>query len=337
MSPSGLFVLQDHTYSQINMVQAKLHDIRLAYVEETSFGVAPPSPQMYVFPLVEEELAIEDGNFSVAKNGEERVLSTTSLGPLEAGGKLTLLLELESIGTPLKHALGSATTVGSSAPYTHTLLGSSSLPPGLSIEKAFLDIAEFLHLKGCRIDRLRLLFPPSGGPIRVELALLAKGLEVLSGPLAAGLTENQVLPLSYELSLEEGGAVVAGLMGAELLLENHLFREGYALGSRERYFLGPGLRKVSGTLFLEMEDTSYFSKYLGLNSSSLKISVTAPAGSNSLEVFLPKIVFTGQINSPSGVDGKDLEVRQGISFLALKDDLLGTDIKVTLVNNQPQV
>lgn len=316
------------------MPQAKTHYARLAYVEEASFGVAPPSPQMNVLPLLEEELAIQDRNFSIAKKGEERMLTATSMGPLEVGGKLTLLLELESIGTLLKHALGSATTNGSSAPYTHTLLGSGSLPPGLSIEKALLDITRFVHFKGCRIDRLKLLFPPTGGPVRVELDLLTKGVAVLPGPLAAGVVETQVLPLSYTLSMEEGGIAVGSPLGAELLLENNLFREGYALDSRERYFLGPGLRRVTGTLLLEMEDLSHFSKHLGLNSSSLKINVTAPLGSSRLEVFLPRIVFSGQTHSFLGTGEV---VQQVIPFLALKDNLLGTDIKITLVNNRPQL
>jgi hypothetical protein len=295
---------------------------------------------MCVLPVLEEDLAVADRNVSVAKKGEERVLTTTSLGPLEVGGRLTLLLELGSIATLLKHALGSATTSpngggqgGGATYYTHTLLGSNSLPPGLSIEKAYLDIDRFIHFKGCRIDRLRLSFPPAGGVVRVEVALLAKGVDVLSGSMAGGLTETQVLPLSYELSLEEGGVAIGGLREVELLLENNLFKGGYALGSRERYYLGPGLRRVSGSLLLGMEDTGYFSKYLGLGGSPLKINVTTPSGP-SLEVFLPRVVFTGQIRSVIGRDG---DVRQGLSFLALKEEGLGTDIKVTLINNQPQV
>lgn len=315
------------------MTQATAHNVRLAYVEETSFGVAPPSPMMTVLPLIKEGLNVQDRNFSTARKGEERVLTTTSAGPLEAGGRLDLFLELESIGTLLKHALGSATTTGSTAPYTHLLLGSGSLPPGLSIEKAFLDIARFLHFKGCRIDRLGLIFPPTGGPIRVELDLLTKGVDVLPGPLASGLTETQTLPLAYSLSLEEGGLAVGGPLGIELLLENHLFRDGHALGSRERCLLGPGIRRVSGSLLLGTKDMGYFSKYLALNSTSLKINVTAPSG-GSLEVLLPRVVFTGQTSSATGKEGG---VQQDISFLALKDDGLGTDIKMTLVNNQPQV
>ncbi|HHT9120357.1 MAG TPA: phage tail tube protein [Candidatus Hypogeohydataceae bacterium YC41] len=315
------------------MTLAKMHYARLAYVEETSFGVAPPSPQMRVLPLVEEDLTIQDRNFLSVKKGEERMLSVASMGPLEAGGKLTLFLELESIGTLLKHALGSAVTVGSSTPYTHTLPGGSSLPPGLSIEKACLDIDRFLHFKGSRIDRLKLLFSPTGGPIVVELDLMSKGVAILPGPMASGVTDTQVLPLSYKLSLEEGGLIKDGLLGMELLIENHLYREGYALGSRERYFLGPGLRKVTGSLILGIEDTGYFSKYLNLNTSALKINVTAPLG-DSLEVFLPRIVFTGKVKS---VLGKGQSVQQAIPFLALKDEGLGTDIKVTLINNQSQV
>ncbi|MDI6761234.1 MAG: phage tail tube protein [Candidatus Brocadiaceae bacterium] len=316
-----------------DMTQATVRNVRLAYAEETSFGVVPPSPLMTVLPLIKEGLNLQDRNFSTARKGEERVLTATSAGPLEVGGRLDLFLELESIGTLLKHALGSATTTGSSAPYTHLLLGSGSLPPGLSIEKAFLDINRFLHFKGCRIDHLGLIFPPTGGPVRVELYLLTKGVDVLSGQLASGLTETQTLPLAYNLSLEEGGLAVGGPLGVELILENHLFKAGHALGSRERYFLGPGVRRVSGSLVLGTEDMGYLSKYLALNSTSLKIKVTAPSGS-SLEVSLPRVVFTGQISSVTGRDGA---VQQGLSFLALKDNGLGTDMKVTLINNQPKV
>jgi hypothetical protein len=119
----------------------------------------------------------------------------------------------------------------------------------------------------------------------------------------------------------------------ELLVENNLYREGYALGSRERYFLEPGLRKVTGSLRLGIEDMGYLRKYLELDNTSLRINVKAQKGC-SLEIFLPRVVFSGEIKT---VFGKEQDVQQVIPFVALKDDGLGTDIRVTLINNQQQV
>ncbi len=314
------------------MAKANAHNLRLAYVEETVFGAAPFSPRMQVLPLLEEGLAIRNRGFVTPDGGDDRMLVASSAGPVDVEAKLALLLELESIGTILKHTLGGATTTGGFPPFTHTLPDSSSLPPGLSIEKALLDVNYFLHIKGCRVNSLKLLFPQKGGPVRVELSLLTKGVDILSGPMAGSLVETQVLPLSHSLSLLKDSLPVSGLLGMELTIENNLYRDGYVLGSRERYYLEPGIRKLTGKLLMETEDTDYLEEHLNSGNTSLRISVAGPNSAGSLEFLLPKIVFAGYSQFIVGH-----EVQQEVSFVALRDDTLGTDIKVTLVNNQPQV
>ncbi|HCN19687.1 MAG: hypothetical protein A3C38_07235 [Planctomycetes bacterium RIFCSPHIGHO2_02_FULL_50_42] len=315
------------------MTQARGNNTRLSYVEENSFGVTPPSPQMRLIPFTGEELGVRSEASVQVEDGAERVSTGAGPGYIDAGGKITLDTELNSIGTLLKHCLGSVVTSGSSAPFTHVLRGGSSLPPGLSIEKGFNDVGRFMLFKGCRIDTLSLHFPGDGGPVGATLDILAKTVETASSSIASSLLEDNGAPISYQVSIEDGAAALENVLGIQLIVDNHLDRDGFVLGSRDRYSISEGLRNISGSLTLEFADFSYYTKFSSVSASSLKI--TALQGVFSMEVLLPRIVFTG--SSPVPVV-KDAGPLAGIlHFLALKDVSEGTDIKITLINNQDKV
>lgn len=300
---------------------------RLAYVEEVSFGVPPPNPQMRLIhfsaeELLAEELPLEEGRLE-------------GLRYIDAGGKIDLELDLDSLGTLLKHTLGLSTTTGAAAPFTHVIKGSSSLPPGLSIEKGFPDIGQFLLFKGCRISGLSLSFPELKG----SLTLLARGVQTSSTPFASSLAPEPPgagksdRATAHYTTLEEGGLPVSGgsALGGQVVIENLLHKDGFVLGQRERYSLQEGPRRVHGSLVLAFEGLGHYSRFFNATPSSIRIRMSAPGGSGaSMEVYLPRIFFRGMAPIPV-VKSDGLGVR--IPFTAQEDPVEGTDIKITLVNN----
>ncbi len=315
------------------MAQAKGSSTKLSYVEEDSFGVTPPSPEMRLIPLTREELGVKSNGFIQVKDGAERVSTGAGSGYVDAGGSVALGIELDSIGTLLKHSLGNAVTSGSSAPFTHVISGGSTLPAGLSIEKGFNDVARFMLFKGCRIDSLTLQFPGDGGLVSGTLDILSKTVETATASVASSLLEGE--PISYQVSIEDGGAALDSVLSAQLVLQNGLDRDGFVLGSRDRYSIGEGLRRVSGSLTLEFEDFSHYTRFYDGGTSSLKITLDDVTGGLSMEVLLPRVVFTRSAPAPLVKDAGPLV--SVLNFLALKDPSEGTDIKITLINNQSSV
>ena len=315
------------------MTQARGNSVRLSYVEEASFGVTPPGPVMRLMPFTREELGVRSSVFVRTKDGAERLSTGAGSGHIDAGGSVSMDLGLDSAGTLLKHCLGSAVTSGGAAPYTHVISGGSSLPPGLSIEKGFSDVSRFVLFKGCRIDTLSLYFPGDGGPVGATLDVLCKAVETATASVASSYLEDNQAAVSYRVSVEDGATTLGNLLGARLVVANNLDKNGFVLGLRERYSIGAGLRRVSGDLTLEFEDFSYYDRFEGLGASSLKITLLQ--GSLSMEVLLPRIVFYEKSPLPAVKDAGPLVAT--LHFIALKDPSEGTDIKITLTNNQPSI
>ncbi|MFQ5863158.1 MAG: phage tail tube protein [Candidatus Brocadiales bacterium] len=312
------------------MAQAKGNSTKISYVEEDSFGVTPPSPEMRLIPFTSEKLGVKGDAFIQMKDGLERVLTSAGPGYIDGGGKVVMDIELDSIGTLLKHSLGNSATSGSSAPFTHVIRGGSDLPPGLSIEKGFNDVGQFMLFKGCRIDTLALDFPENGGPISGTLDILSKAVETGSASVASSLLEGEGAPISHQVSIEDGATTLDNTLGVQLVIENHLDVDGFVLGSRERHSIREGLRRISGSLTLEFEDFGYYDRFRDVTTSALKI--TAVQGNFSMEIFLPRIVFTGMAPAPAVRDAGPLVGE--LHFVALKDASEGTDMKITLTNNQ---
>ncbi|MFQ5956178.1 MAG: phage tail tube protein [Candidatus Brocadiales bacterium] len=312
------------------MAQARGNSTKISYVEEGSFGVTPPSPEMRLMPFTSEELSVKGDAFIQVKDGSERVSTSAGSGYMDAGGRMALDIELDSIGTLLKHGLGDSVTTGSSTPFTHVIRGGSGLPPGLSIEKGFSDVGQFMLFKGCRIDTLSLDFPGDGGTVSGTLDILSKAAVTGSTSVASSLLEVAGAPISYQVSIEDGATTLENILGLQLVIRNHLDRDGFVLGSRERHSISEGLRRISGALTLEFEDFSYYERFSDITSSALKI--TTLQGGFSMEIFLPKIVFTGSAPVPAVRDAGPLAGL--LHFVALNDPSEGTDIKITLINNQ---
>lgn len=280
------------------MAQARGNSTKLSYVEENYFGVTPPAPEMRLIPFTSEELGVKSEAFIQVKDGAERVSTGAGFGYTYSGGKIVLDMELDSIGTLLKHGLGNAVTSGSAAPFTHVIRGGSSLPPGLSIEKGFNDVGRFMLFRGCRIDTLSFYFPGDGGLVGGTLAILSKTVETASASIASSLLEGNGTPISYQVSVEDGVSVLDNILGAQLVIDNHLDRDGFVLGSRERYSISEGSRRISGSLALKFEDFGYYTRFSDAVTSSLKI--TAIQGVFSMEILLPSIVFTGSAPRTGG-------------------------------------
>lgn len=316
------------------MGQAKGSNVKLLYVEETTWGTTPASPAAKVLPLTKESLGTQINTFMSARLKADRAITDLRRGNKKIGG--TVEFELDpSFHRLFRHALGSAVTVGT-GPYTHVVKGGSALPMGISVEKGFTDLSKYLVYRGLKVNTLLLRFPQEGYVTgvfdftgRYEGGGTGSGSGLGSGgTISASPTDESGTPFtSYEAVVQEGGVTVGIVREADIEIKNNLQQDGFVLGSESRESAVEGLRLVGGRLVIQFEDLLHYNKFLNGTESSLKFTMTQ--GALSVEILIPKIIYAGV--SPIVEGPGPLNV--GLTFTAKKDATEGTDIKVTFINN----
>ncbi len=319
------------------MTLANGSNAQLIFCEETMWGTTPASPVCRVLPFIREGLATNVDTFSNARTKQaDREITDIKKGNKRVGGPIDFELD-PSFHRLFKYALGEASTTGS-GPYTHIVKGGSALPVGLSVEKGFIDIAKYLVYRGLRVDALYLKFPQEGyitGTLNFLGRYEGGGTGSGSGSgspvsISASPTDESGIPFtSYDAVVQEGGSTIGIVTEAELEIKNNLQADGFVLGSDSRVSAVEGLRKVTGKLTILFEDMTYYNKFVNGTESSVKFTMTQ--GSYSVEILIPKIVYSGGLQTHVVDSPGPLHVT--LPFEAKKDAVEGTDIKVTFVNN----
>jgi len=118
---------------------AKGSKIRAVIYEESTWGVAPTTPEGLELSKAEVGLAMKRGPNKSRVLRSDRNPVEGSLGRKDVGGPLVLQPGVRELPFLMKHALGPVTTTGT-GPYTHTIkIG--DLPVGLTIDKFFSDMS----------------------------------------------------------------------------------------------------------------------------------------------------------------------------------------------------
>jgi hypothetical protein len=212
--------------------------------------------------------------------------------------------------TFFKNLLGSMTTSGVN-PYSH--VGKiANLPVGLSIEKQFTDIAQFILYNGCRVSSFKVSVSAEG------IINCTWGIMGAKENAATIITSLDPSPTDYghnpfdafEASIEEGGATIATVSSFDLTVDNGLDGNNYVIGGGgERRSLPAGIVKVSGKISALFEDMSLYTKALSHTESSLKITLKkgdglGSANNESIEFHLEELVYAPNspaISGPTGV------------------------------------
>lgn len=306
-----------------------------AYVEETAWGTIPGAPETKRLPVISGDLGLERKAKGPGYKHDNRSQGKGFPGKYNASGKLTLALQLENIGTILKHALGGTVQTTGVGPYTHIIPG-GDLPPGFTIEKWLADLGagKSYRYPGSRINALRLNF--SGDQLKAELDILSK----TESSSATRLDTTPTLVLSADLdpftaTIKRGGVAVPSLIeGGTFVLENNLNADEYILTSNDRYALKPGARNVSFTGMKSFfEDETYYTKFLNAAEDSVELYIAL--GTLSLKIEILSVLFHGKpISEGTREKGGSLtETYDGTG----NPDAANNNVKVTLVNSQATI
>ena len=314
------------------MTQATGINSRLTYVEEQNWGVTPATPEMKVLNSnYGESLVAEAGEIvSNAMNPNRGVVGTRN-GQIKVSGSVPFELPLNGIGSIMKGALGSVVTTGPdvNGMYTHVLKRSKTLP-SFTFEKGFTDVGQYFIYRGCRIGALDLKCKPDGAA-EGSFELMGKNISTSQTTLDATPTlVTHKAFMNFEGGLLEGGAS-AKLLDLSFKITNGLY-DARVVGSRESANIGAGKSEVTGSITVMFEDLTYFTKWLNETETSLQL--TYQNGNYSTQFYFPRVKYNGQ-GSPA------IQSQEGIvltlNFRALIDNALGTDVVVTITNDETTV
>lgn len=247
----------------------------------------------------------------------DRNRSIPGAGNIDVSGPLNVELAPQTVGFYLRHILGAPTTVGASAPYTHTFRP-GTLPVGLLVEKNWVTAgitSKVEHMLGCRVADATFDVPQEGA---CTLALNLQGAKytIAAAPLDATLADpGHTGWFAPDVTLNIGGSASTICKSAQIKVMNNLDTARYTLGTAgERIDCPEGFADCSGSV-TAIVDTTLFSAFIdkanARTDTSLQLVYTfgagtgASAGNEKLTLTLDHALIdlaSPPINSPGGME-----------------------------------
>lgn len=314
------------------MAQAKGSMSQVTIQKETTFGVAPVTPNAQLLYYSSCSLALDRGQEQDDTLRGSRNPVKAARGKDEVSGDLSCNMQAYN-GLLLLGLLGEVTTTGASSPYTHVFTVGDSLPSFL-IEKGFADIGQYFRYLGCKIGSMKVSFTPFGSQ---KMTFSIMGAQEVANSTAFDTTPTD---LTYEPfdgyalgTLQEGGVSIADITGVDLEISNDLDGDQYLLGGTgRRADIPEGTVAVTGTLKARFSNLTLYTKAINGTESSLKLIFSngtgaGTSGNESLEFFIPELTFTPKSPPVSGPKGIIVE----LPFVAYyKDGSVSSAILITL-------
>lgn len=311
------------------MPQARGRKAQLLLDYETTFGQDPATPVGIKMPFNTCGLRgvrnlIDD---TVIRN--TRNPAQPSRGNQNVEGDIVVPVDVIGIGYWLRAMFGAPTTTGT-GPYTHTFKP-GDLQPSLVLAKEFTDIGQYLKYNGCKVSKMAVTF---GGDGELTATFTIMGAKETIGVSSYDTTPTEITLTKFshfQATIQEGGLACA--IGTEVRLEVDFDLDGdqYVIGGGGiRGDIPEGMVKPSGSITALFQDATLLNKAVNGTESSLKVTLTS--GTNSLEIFIPELIYEQQSPGIEGPRG----IRIQLPFRGYYGDSTeAAVIQVKLSNSQP--
>lgn len=291
------------------MAQAKGSLSQVTIQKETTFGVAPVTPNAQLLYYSTCSLALDRGQEQDDTLRSNRNPTQAMRGKDEVSGDLTANMQAYN-GLLLLGLMGDVTTTGAEAPYTHLFKVGDELPSFL-IEKGFVNIGQYFRYLGCKINSMKVSFSPAG---KQQITYSIMGAQEVTASAAFDTTPTDLTYAPFDGfslgTLEEGGAAIADIASVDLEMSNDLDGDQYFLGGEgKRADIPEGTVSVTGTMTARFTDLALYTKAINNTTTSLKLIFArgtglGTAGNESLEFYIPELTFTPKappISGPKGI------------------------------------
>lgn len=278
----------------------------------------------------EGQHCIGDGRSARAGRQGRRTVAGSIEGELQPNGFWPLMA---------RYALGDPVNTTGSGPYVHTLLGSDTLPTGLTIEKGFRQRTGALRrfrYAGCRVDEFFLRVAP--GAVSGRVTLLGKIEDTPSGAPAAASYQLDNSPYVYtnaglRLAIDSGLQAVGFVQTIEMTVANRMNPDKHSTDGAYRDAIPAGGRSITGTMHAMFTSEAWAAYQNWLVDAPVQIGLDLARTVNGVtygfNVLLPSVrlmdVPTPQFTGKGAV-GMDLK------YEADFDGSIGSDIAMTITN-----
>lgn len=308
----------------------------VAFDTEASWGVAKVTPNGKKLSVLSNSITgTQEQLDNPSMGGDFNPLDSTS-GKKAASGALVFIPNVTMVPAIFDLMTGAATTTGSADPYSHVYKLTSAMPKSAVIETDFLvgSSHKYQLASGCRINRLSIPIEAAGF-LQMTADIVAKDVVVGNSAYDATLTDWALATPFDHLQLASADVTldatpVGYVVGGSLDINANLYADDYRVGAGGgRGSLVPGRHTISGSLKICLDDVAIIAMLAAGAAHAISFKWIA-ATNRSVQIELPRVIF--QKMQPSLSDAGPVIV--DAQFRAAKDSVVGSAIRVTIVNDQ---
>lgn len=209
--------------------------------------------------------------------------------------------------------------------------------PSFQFEKQFLDIAQFLYLRGCSVSDLSLTVA-SRAIVTGDVTFMGTVGAIFQSTKASASADNMTPAITNSAGnpsftsgpgvaniLVNGSPIGVGVKQIKLDVKNNL-REREVVDSLWSRKHGRGDLDITGSLDLYFTNAALYNYFLANTALSLSFSLSDQTGFTYL-VSLPKIKASS--DNAGQIGGKNQDIMETFSFRALYDPTTTGQIQVT--------
>lgn len=268
---------------------------------ESVYGTAPASGYR-IMPYAKNDLGRTQPLLDNEMLGFGRDPLTPIKDAQDAGGKMTIPLDVENIGFWLKALFGAPITTGTT-PKNHSFQSGGATLPSFAIEKQLPDVPLFEMISGCMLDELSFDFQRNG-LLTAEATIVAQGGSTASVTAAGTPTSFAYQRFgNFHGAIKRNGTALGLIQSGSLMYKNNLDPVQTIRADGRIDGIDPGLASAGGSLVARLADTTLIDQAVSGAGCSLEFLYEISASASMKWTFhdvylpLPKISIEG----PQGI------------------------------------
>lgn len=291
----------------------------LAYVQETTPGTTPTTPTMLYTRVTGCGLSVSKDTLTSNEIRSDGNVPFVRHGNIKSSGSVDVEVSYSAFDDFIAAALRST--------WATDTLKNGTTEVSFTMEKQYLDIAQYQVFTGCHIGGMSLSVKPNA-VVTGSFDIVGMGGSTPTGtpldatPTAAATYEpfDSFTGTIYEGGFEAGDAISI-ITGIDLKIDNGMTQK-YAIGSQNAIAVTMGKCTVTGTVSAFFTDESLLAKFIDETAS--EIHFTLSDGTRSYTFSLPNVKYTGGDPSLNGEDALTLS----LPFQAVYDSSEAASIKI---------
>jgi hypothetical protein len=274
---------------------------KTALAFESTYGVAPASGYR-IIPFAKNDLGRSQPLLANEMLGYGRDPLTPVKDAVDAGGGLTIPMDVENLGLWLKGAFGAPVTTGTT-PKVHTFNSGSYTLPSMAIEKQMPGIPLFEMVTGCMVDEIGFDFQRKG-LLTAEVKLMAQGSADAAVTGAGTPTEFAYQRFgNFNGTIKRNGVDLGNILSGSVMYRNNLDPVETIRADGKIDGIDPGMAAAGGSLVVRLADTTLIDQATAGTGCSLEfiysLGANASLSMTFHDVYLP--VPKKTIEGPGGL------------------------------------